>query len=151
MGWKIEDFPLHMRPKILDAMVQQSKRQLGKPPKILHTKRKPQVKRKGVQNNLEKDFYATYLLPRIKSGELSDIAYESRTFNLAHRCTYTPDFSGGLTNIGKNVHFEVKGQHRFKEKGILKLKFAARCFMIQDFFLCEKKKGKWVVKLIPSK
>ncbi len=106
------------------------------------------TKTKGVLNAHEESFRVSYLLPRLASGELRDATYETDTLPIAHRCTYTPDFRCE-TESGTIRYYEVKANHKFKEKGVLKLKFAAQSYPQHEFFLAEKSKGEWRVKFIP--
>lgn len=106
-------------------------------------------KKKGIMNELERNFHVSYLSPRELAGELSLIRYEGITLPIAHRCTYTPDYIAE-TKEGETILFEVKAGHQYKEKGVLKLKFAATVYPQYQFYLCEKKKGSWKVKRIPA-
>lgn len=107
-----------------------------------------QSKVKGVMNAHEKDFHVSYLSPRLLTGELLSSDYEGTTLTLAHRCTYTPDFDV-RDRDGTTLYFEVKAPHRHREKGVLKLKFAAQSYPESEFYLCEKKKGQWKVTRVP--
>lgn len=100
-------------------------------------------------NGLEREFHVSYLSPKELAGELVAIRYEGITLPIAHRCTYTPDYVAE-TPDGKTLFFETKAPHRFKNAGVLKLKFAAATYPEYEFYFAEKKKGQWKVKLIPT-
>ena len=100
---------------------------------------------KGVLNAHEKDFYVSHLLPREQSGELKNIRYEGISLPIGYRCNYNPDFIAE-TESGETHIWEVKAPHRFKEKGIIKLKSAAQQYPQYQFFLATKKNKEWVIK-----
>lgn len=137
MGYKLSDFSPSVQRRILADNAPQPVRAVAQPSKV-----------KGVQNGAEKDFYVSHLQPRLQGGEFESVHYEGFTLPLAHRCTYTPDFDV-RTRDGVQSFYEVKAPHRFKEKGILKLKFAAQTYPEAEFYLAEKKKGSWKVSRIP--
>lgn len=78
------------------------------------------------------------------------------TLKLSNRVKYTPDFDvsreidSGDGPMGCEVTFyETKGPHRFREKGILKLKWAAKEYPHFDFVLVTyDKDGGWKEELI---
>lgn len=141
MGYKFSELPLRVQKLVLDVSAPKTPRQIGQ------VAQSP-VKVKGVQNKSERDFYVSYLLPREQSGEFYRVQYESLALPIAHRCVYNPDFIAGTAD-NETCIFEVKAPHRFKEKGILKLKFAAQTYPEYQFYHAEKKAGKWIVKRIP--
>jgi hypothetical protein len=142
MSWNFKDLSPALQRRInADGMSQI----LGQTPKTMPTI----YKKKGIMNELERNFHLSYLQPREQAGELTLIRYEGITLPIAHRCTYTPDYIAE-TPEGQTVLFETKSPHRFKEKGILKLKVAAAQYPEYQFYLAEKKKGQWKVKLIPT-
>ncbi len=141
MGYKLSDFPPSVQKRILDQMVPVATPELGQVAQS-------NVKRKGVQNKTEQDFYESYLLPRIQSGEFYSAKYEALALPIAHRCVYNPDFIVG-TAENTTVIFETKAPHRFRNAGIIKLKVAAQAYPEYEFYLAEKKDKKWVVKRIP--
>lgn len=59
------------------------------------------------------------------------------------RRTYCPDFEVDMKS-GETVMFEVKAHHRWYEKGVLKLAWAADKFPEKTFRLMERIKGKWM-------
>lgn len=56
--------------------------------------------------------------------------------------SYRPDLAYCDTN-GELRFFEVKGPHRFREKGIAKAALAAKTYPMFKFYLCEWKEKKW--------
>ncbi len=108
-----------------------------------------QIKRKGIPNELEKQFYQDVLAPRELAGEISDVEYEPEAYPLAHRCTYTPDYRARAKD-GSTHCYETKAPHRFKEKGMLKAKFFASKYPNITLWHAELKKGEWIIKQIPA-
>jgi hypothetical protein len=138
MGFKFSDLPPRVQQMVRDS----STPVVSPKPSMPH-------KLKGVMNNLEKDFHVSYLSGLEQTGEIGLIRYEGITLPIAHRCTYTPDYIAE-TPEGQTLLWEVKAPHRFKNAGILKLKFAAAQYPEYQFYLAEKKNKKWTVKLIPT-
>lgn len=56
------------------------------------------------------------------------------TLRLGRDLRYTPDLNSNQLPL---IFFETKGLHRFREKGILKLRWAAREYPFFDFVLVE--------------
>jgi hypothetical protein len=137
MGWNYAD----LNPSLQKRIALAGLAPVGQVPKATLTKTK------GVLNAHEESFRVSYLLPRLASGELRSAEYEAIALPLAHRCVYNPDFRCE-TDDGKIRYYEVKAKHRFKEKGVLKLKFAAQSYPECEFFLCEKQNGEWKAKFI---
>jgi hypothetical protein len=75
---------------------------------------------KGVMNKTEEE-YAGRLALRRAAGEIVGWLFEAAAFELANRCTYTPDFLVLFPDGRWEVH-ETKGEYE-REDGILKLKF----------------------------
>ena len=102
-------------------------------------------------NKLEKKYADNLELKRL-AGEIVSWKYEPREFELAHRCTYTPDFevvfSVGMQDDRIEYH-ETKGWMR--DDAAVKLKVAARMFPQYTFVLVkwDPKKG-WTFKDIPK-
>ena len=99
-------------------------------------------------NKLEKKYADNLDLKRL-AGEIVSWKYEPREFELAHRCTYTPDFAV-YKNNGEIEYHETKGGHTWEDSWI-KLKITARLFPQYRFVLVkwDPKKG-WIFKEIPK-
>lgn len=67
--------------------------------------------------------YANHLDLLVRSGEVQGWAFEADTFELGHRCTYTPDFRVSFPD-GRIEYHEVKGFWR--DDARVKIKVAAR-------------------------
>lgn len=93
-------------------------------------------------NKLERRWLAV-LRTRYASPGIQNI-----TFRLSDDLRYTPDLNSGQSPW---VFFETKGPHRFREKGILKLKWAAKEYPSFDFVLVtwDKDTG-WKEELMPK-
>jgi len=102
----------------------------------------------GVPNQTEQRYRDEFLIPRILSGEIAECVFEGRTFELAHRCTYTPDWWCRLADGREECH-EVKGAHVWDDARV-KAKVAARMNATICFYWCQWKGGKWRIKQIPA-
>lgn len=80
----------------------------------------------------------------------SNPGIQNITLRLSHNLRYTPDLNSNQLPL---VFFETKGLHRFREKGILKLKWAAKEYPFFDFVLVtwDKDSGQWSETLMPKK
>jgi len=94
-------------------------------------------------NKLERA-YLTYLTA--KFGER--IGVQNITLKLAHRCTYTADFSL-WSECGTLTLYETKGGF-IREDGWIKLKMAARLFPHITFVLVKSVRGGWQESVIRS-
>ncbi len=61
---------------------------------------------------------------------------------------YTPDLAGYYT--GTFCFFEVKGRHRFREKGIAKAALAAKTYPMFTFLLAEWTGSEWKETLLSA-
>jgi hypothetical protein len=91
--------------------------------------------------------YGQILEMRRVAGEIKKHEYESIKLKIGAGVWYLPDYyivnSLGLVEI-----HEVKSHHRFKEKGILKLKVAALAHPHYHFFLALYDRGRWDIQRI---
>lgn len=80
-----------------------------------------------------------------------DVGIQRFTLRLSNGVRYTPDFD--VPSLSTVRFFETKGLHRFREKGILKLKWAATEYPFFDFVLVtwNKDSGQWSETLMPKK
>ena len=102
----------------------------------------------GIPNDLEILYRDTFLLPRQLSGEVERISYEPDKLRLCRLTTLTPDWRVDLTAGGVEYH-EVKGG-MVEEDSWIKLKFAAALYPDLKFFICQRKRKLWTVKLVPN-
>lgn len=101
--------------------------------------RKPTaVKKAGVMNQLEKA-YAAFLATR---PDVVSFKYEAIRLPLRKRRFYRPDFQVVFAD-GRMEFHEVKAKHRWYEKGLLKLAWAADHYAELRFVLVERTKGGW--------
>ena len=91
------------------------------------------------KSNLERD-YAEYLQLQKLSGQIHDWKYEPKTFWLAKRTTYTPDFLVIQKDKSKEYH-EVKGFSR--QAGRIKWKITAEQHPEYKWYWVTRKKGRW--------
>lgn len=98
----------------------------------------------GVPNQTEQRYRDNFLVPRILAGEIVECVFEGRTFELAHRCTYTPDWCCRLADGTTECH-EVKGPHVFGDSRI-KFKWAKDKFRNVKWVWAQWRGGKWHVK-----
>lgn len=103
---------------------------------------------KGTPNQTEQRYRDEFLVPRILSGGIAECIFEGRTFELAHQCTYTPDWYV-IRSDGEIECHEVKGWHIWEDARV-KLKVAARLNPCIKFFLSQLKNNAWKVKIVPS-
>ncbi|TXH16513.1 MAG: DUF1064 domain-containing protein [Hyphomicrobiaceae bacterium] len=93
----------------------------------------------GVMNQTE-TAYSEILHARQLAGEVLLWAFESVTFKLADRCTYTPDFAVWLAD-GTMEFVDCKGGGPMDDKSRVKVKVAAEKFP-QFVFVIEKRLSK---------
>lgn len=99
----------------------------------------PRQRYGGYASSWERE-YADILETQRAHRELRRWQYESITLRLAIKATYTPDFL--IENWDGSLEFhEVKGFQR--PVGMLKLKVAARQFLMFRFLLVTKANGLW--------
>ena len=98
----------------------------------------------GVPNQTETRYRDEFLIPRILSGEIAECVFEGCTFELAHRCTYTPDWWCRLADGQEECH-EVKGDHVWEDSRV-KCKVAARQNPCVRFVWGQWRGGKWNVR-----
>lgn len=89
------------------------------------------------------------------AGEIVTWVFEPQPpFQLAYRCTYTPDFLIVRLHGMSEVH-EVKGG-LIRDDAIVKLKVAANMFRDIPFFLCQYKRDRktklmtWTIKRVKT-
>ena len=133
MGWSEEQAKQILGDKYPEPRKQQpkSKNKKKPKPKPSHTP--------GKLNKTEQEFAD-------RLNNLSEIQYwqfESLTFKLGHRCTYTPDFVA-VTQDEIRI-YEVKGGF-IREDAIVKFKAAADKFPQFRWILAQKKRGQWTEK-----
>lgn len=104
------------------------------------------LKLKNQDSKLENDFYVSYIVPRLHSGEIVKCLSPGMQFYLAKSTTYKPDFVC-LMSDGSLRIFETKGF--FREDAIVKLKVSAEIFSFFQFFLVTKKGKTFILKEIP--
>lgn len=95
---------------------------------------------KGItfRSKLERD-YAEFLDSR---DDVTEWKYEPIKIRLRGKRYYRPDFLVVFTD-GTGLYHEVKAPHRWSEKGILKLCYAADMNPDLTFILVTKVKGGW--------
>lgn len=98
-------------------------------------------------NQTEIRYRDEFLVPRILTGEIVECVFEGKTFELAYRCTYTPDWYVVRANGVVECH-EVKGGHVWEDARI-KLKVAARMNPGIIFLLSQFKNNSWKIKIVP--
>jgi len=99
-----------------------------------------------VPNQTEQRYRDEFLIPRILSGEITECVFEGRTFELAHRCTYTPDWWCRLADGQEECH-EVKGAHVWEDSRV-KCKVAARQNPGVRFIWGQWRGGEWRVRAV---
>ncbi|MHC1788288.1 DUF1064 domain-containing protein [Solidesulfovibrio sp.] len=82
------------------------------------------------------------------TGEIAECVFEGKTFELAHRCSYTPDWWVTLADGGVECH-EVKGSHVWDDARV-KLKVAARMNPEVKFVLARWWKETWKISTVPK-
>lgn len=89
-------------------------------------------------NKLERRWLAV-----LRANYPNPIGIQNITLRLSDRTRYRPDLN--VFWNGKLRLWETKGPHRFREKGILKLKWAAKEYPFFDFYLVtwDKDSQKW--------
>lgn len=93
-------------------------------------------------NKLERDFEV------ILKQRHSIVHSQAITFRLAESLTYRPDFVA--FESGLMIAYETKGKHRFREKGVIKLRFAAKEFHWVKFVLVERNGGVFTEQIISN-
>jgi hypothetical protein len=76
-----------------------------------------------------------------------DPGIQNITLRLSDDLRYTPDLNSNQLPL---VFFETKGLHRFREKGILKLRWAAKEYPFFDFYLVTWGDNGWIETLMPK-
>ncbi len=99
-----------------------------------------------VPNQTEQRYRDEFLIPRILSGEIAECVFEGRTFELAHRCTYTPDWWCRLADGQEECH-EVKGAYVWDDSRV-KCKVAARQNPGVRFIWGQWRGGEWRVRAV---
>lgn len=102
----------------------------------------------GEPNQTERRYLDEFLIPRILTGEIVSCVFEGRTFELAHRCSYTPDWYVVRADGGIECH-EVKGAHVWDDARV-KLKVAARLNPGAKFVLARWWKQTWKINVVPK-
>jgi len=91
--------------------------------------------------------YANLLELRKGAGEIRDYRFESIKLRLADRTWYTPDFfvirMEPCEQDTYEIH-EVKGFWR--DDARVKIKVAAEMFKEFTFYVCQYKKGQWIIR-----
>lgn len=103
---------------------------------------------RGEPNQTERRYRDEFLIPRILSGEITECVFEGKTFELAHRCSYTPDWYVVRADGGIECH-EVKGAHIWDDSRV-KLKVAARLNPEVKFVLARWWKETWKISTVPK-
>ena len=103
---------------------------------------------RGEPNQTERCYRDEFLIPRILSGEIVECIFEGKTFELAHRCTYTPDWYVVRADGDVECH-EVKGSHVWDDARV-KLKVAARLNPEVKFVLARWWKQTWKISVVPK-
>lgn len=103
---------------------------------------------RGEPNQTERRYRDEFLIPRILSGEIAECVFEGKTFELAHRCNYTPDWHVVRAD-GKVECHEVKGAMVWDDARV-KLKVAARMNPEVKFVLARWWKETWKISTVPK-
>lgn len=103
---------------------------------------------RGEPNVTESRYRDEFLIPRILSGEIVECVFEGKTFELAHRCSYTPDWYVVRADGGIECH-ECKGAHVWDDARV-KLKVAARLNPEVKFVLARWWKQTWKISVVPK-
>lgn len=103
---------------------------------------------RGEPNVTESRYRNEFLIPRILNGEIASCVFEGKTFELAHRCTYTPDWWVTLADGSHEAH-EVKGAMVWDDARV-KLKVAARMNAEVKFVLARWRKETWKISTVPK-
>lgn len=103
---------------------------------------------RGEPNQTERRYRDEFLIPRILSGEIVEYVFEGKTFELAHRCSYTPDWYVVRADGGIECH-EVKGAHVWDDARV-KLKVASRLNPEVKFVLARWWKETWKISTVPK-
>lgn len=120
-----------------------SRREQSNPDVILEPKSAFKIPEEKL-NKLETRWFAV-LRTRYPNPGVQNI-----TLRLSDDLRYTPDLNSNQLPL---VFFETKGLHRFREKGILKLRWAAREYPFFDFVLVEwdNSLSRWIETPISKK
>lgn len=118
---------------------------------------KPETKkapRSNIFRSKAESRYAEYLEGLRMAGEIVRWEYEPISMVCGEGITYKPDFMvvalhkhSGVYINGVEFH-EAKGPHRFAEKGIIKLRAAAKLYPEFKFVLAKYNRGQWSIKEI---
>ena len=103
---------------------------------------------RGEPNQTESRYRDEFLISRILSGEIVECVFEGKAFELAHRCSYTPDWYVVRADGGIECH-EVKGAHVWDDARV-KLKVAARLNPEVKFVLARWWKQTWKISVVPK-
>lgn len=103
---------------------------------------------RGEPNVTESRYRDEFLIPRILTGEIAECVFEGKTFELAHRCSYTPDWYVVRADGGIECH-ECKGSHVWDDARV-KLKVAARMNPEVKFVLARWWKETWKISVVPK-
>lgn len=101
------------------------------------------VKKRGVMNKLEKS-YSEFLTSR---PDVVSWKYEPVKLKLRGRRWFLPDYEVVFED-GRHEFHECKANHRWYEKGIIKLNWAADMYPQFRFVLIKKVKGGWEEEII---
>ncbi|MFP4284158.1 MAG: DUF1064 domain-containing protein [Desulfovermiculus sp.] len=93
--------------------------------------------------NKTESLYARRLDEQMLAGDVLSWSYETLTFRLANRCSYTPDFL--VITPGEIQIHEVKGGY-VREDGLIKWKIAAAAHPEFRFFMCKFDGGNWIIR-----
>lgn len=96
----------------------------------------------------------TRWLAVLRTRYADPIGIQNITLRLANGVRYTPDLNvWTVAPLPRLICFETKGLHRFREKGILKLKWAATEYPHFDFVLVtwNKDTQQWSETVMPKK
>lgn len=131
--WKLHDLPPKLRAQ---AERQLAARPLEEQPVV--TTQHPKAP-KPLLNKLESAWLAWF-----KATHAEVVLTQAITLRLDPPFTsYRPDFAYMDLSHGELVLVEVKGQHRFREKGIAKVALAAKTYPLFTFVLYERVDGYW--------
>ena len=107
---------------------------------------KPQIIRQSNKqpNKTEERFRLTYLESWIRNGTIDRYGeHESVTIRLANGARFSPDWP--TWKDGRLTFYEVKGA-RIWDDAKDRLKFAPKAFPEFRLFVCQWKKGEWIIQ-----
>lgn len=111
-------------------------------------KPEPQIIRQSNKqpNKTEERFRLTYLESWLRDGTIDRYGdHESITLRLANGARFSPDFP--TWKDGRLTFYEVKGA-KIWDDAKDRLKFAPKAFPEFRFFVCQWKKGEWIIQEI---